>query len=81
MGGECLEEDGRRAEVEVDGPRGMVSNEEVEKLLKSAGIMTSVALQLFTESLSINHHNKNLSILFAFLGMILLGFSNALVKN
>lgn len=47
----------------------------------TAGIMTSVALQLFTESLSINHHNKNLSILFAFLGMILLGFSNALVKD
>lgn len=39
MGGECLEEDGRRAEEyeEVEaGPRGMVSNEVVEKLLKSA---------------------------------------------
>lgn len=46
----------------------------------TAGIMTSVALQLFTESLSLNH-DRNLSILFAFLGMILLGFSNSLVKD
>ncbi|KAI0202239.1 Zinc/iron permease [Astrocystis sublimbata] len=41
----------------------------------TAGIMVSVALQLFVESLSLNH-NKNLSILFAFLGMILLGLSS-----
>lgn len=46
----------------------------------TAGIMTSVALQLFVESLSLNH-NRNLSILFAFLGMSLLGFSNALVTD
>jgi len=46
----------------------------------TAGIMTSVALQLFMESLSLNH-NRNLSILFAFLGMSLLGFSNALVTD
>lgn len=45
----------------------------------TAGIMTSVALQLFTESLSLNHHNTNISTFFAFLGMILLGVSNALV--
>jgi zinc transporter, ZIP family len=45
----------------------------------TAGIMTSVALQLFVESLSLNH-NRNLSIAFAFLGMTLLGVSNALVK-
>jgi len=44
----------------------------------TAGIMTSVALQLFMESLSLDH-NRNLSMLFAFLGMALLGFSNALV--
>ncbi|KAK1751767.1 zinc-regulated transporter 3 [Echria macrotheca] len=44
----------------------------------TAGIMTSVALQLFGESLSLNH-DRNLSILFAFLGMTLLGVSNALV--
>ncbi|KAK3357576.1 Zinc/iron permease [Lasiosphaeria hispida] len=46
----------------------------------TAGIMTSVALQLFVESLSLNH-NKNLSIFFAFLGMIMLGLSNALVTE
>ncbi|KAM7202344.1 zinc-regulated transporter 3 [Naviculisporaceae sp. PSN 640] len=45
----------------------------------TAGIMTSVALQLFTESLSLGHHNGNLSTGFAFLGMILLGLSNSLV--
>ena len=42
----------------------------------TAGIMTSVALQLFVESLSLDH-NRNLSIAFAFLGMTLLGVSNA----
>ncbi|KAI0602979.1 ZIP zinc transporter [Biscogniauxia sp. FL1348] len=42
----------------------------------TAGIMASVALQLFVESLSLNH-SQNLSILFAFLGMTLLGLSNA----
>jgi zinc transporter, ZIP family len=46
----------------------------------TAGIMTSVALQLFVESLSLNH-NRNSSIFFAFLGMTLLGVSNALVAN
>lgn len=46
----------------------------------TAGIMTSVALQLFVESLSLNH-NRNLSIGFAFLGMVLLGLSSALVTD
>ncbi|KAK3296111.1 Zinc/iron permease [Chaetomium fimeti] len=46
----------------------------------TAGIMVSVALQLFVESLSLNH-NRNLSIFFAFLGMTLLGMSNALVSH
>ncbi|KAH6625047.1 Zinc/iron permease [Chaetomium sp. MPI-SDFR-AT-0129] len=46
----------------------------------TAGIMTSVALQLFVESLSLNH-NRNLSIFFAFLGMALLGVSSTLVKH
>ncbi|KAH6627791.1 Zinc/iron permease [Chaetomium tenue] len=46
----------------------------------TAGIMVSVALQLFVESLSLNH-NRNLSIFFAFLGMTLLGISNALVSH
>ncbi|KAI1126650.1 Zinc/iron permease [Nemania abortiva] len=42
----------------------------------TSGIMVSVSLQLFVESLSLNH-NQNLSILFAFLGMTLLGVSSA----
>ncbi|KAL3417320.1 ZIP Zinc transporter [Phlyctema vagabunda] len=43
----------------------------------TAGIMTSVALQLFVESLTLNH-NRNLCITFAFLGMAIIGVSNAL---
>ncbi|KAK4169355.1 ZIP zinc transporter-domain-containing protein [Cladorrhinum sp. PSN259] len=46
----------------------------------TAGIMSSVALQLFAESLSLNH-NRNLSIFFAFLGMTILGVSSALVTE
>ncbi|CAJ2510227.1 Uu.00g061270.m01.CDS01 [Anthostomella pinea] len=46
----------------------------------TAGIMVSVALQLFVESLSLNH-NKNLSILFAFSGMTLLGLSSAFTSD
>ncbi|KPM36739.1 hypothetical protein AK830_g9810 [Neonectria ditissima] len=46
----------------------------------TAGIMVSVALQLFVESLSLNH-NRNLCIFFGFLGMVLLGVSNALVGS
>ncbi|PNY24944.1 Zinc-regulated transporter 3 [Tolypocladium capitatum] len=41
----------------------------------TSGIMVSVALQLFVESLSLNH-NRNLCIFFGFLGMALLGLSN-----
>ena len=46
----------------------------------TAGIMASVALQLFVESLSLNH-NRNLSIFCAFLGMNLLGVSNAFTSD
>lgn len=46
----------------------------------TAGIMASVALQLFVESLSLNH-NRNLSIVFAFLGMVLLGVSGAVAGH
>ncbi|KAK8042133.1 vacuolar Zn-iron permease [Apiospora rasikravindrae] len=46
----------------------------------TAGIMASVALQLFVESLSLNH-NRNMSIFFAFLGMSLLGLSNAFTSD
>lgn len=44
----------------------------------TSGIMVSVALQLFVESLSLNH-NRNLCTFFGFLGMALLGVSNALI--
>ena len=43
----------------------------------TAGIMASVALQLFSQSLSLTH-NRNLCITFAFIGMGILGFSFAL---
>ena len=43
----------------------------------TAGMMVSVALQLFVESLSLNH-NRNICIFFGFLGMVLLGLSNVL---
>ncbi|MCJ1291724.1 hypothetical protein MMC34_003269 [Xylographa carneopallida] len=43
----------------------------------TAGIMASVALQLFSESLGLTH-NKNLCIAFAFIGMGILGVSFAL---
>lgn len=46
----------------------------------TSGIMVSVALQLFVESLSFNH-NRNLCIFCAFLGMVVLGFSNALIST
>lgn len=43
----------------------------------TAGVMASVALQLFSESLGLTH-NKNVCIGFAFLGMSILGISSAL---
>ena len=43
----------------------------------TAGVMTSVALSLFSESLALSH-NKNICIGFAFLGMGILGISFAL---
>ncbi|KAE9367787.1 Zip-domain-containing protein [Stipitochalara longipes BDJ] len=45
----------------------------------TAGIMVSVALQLFVEALSLNH-NRNLCIAFAFFGMTIMGMSNALTS-
>ncbi|TLD31438.1 hypothetical protein PspLS_01990 [Pyricularia sp. CBS 133598] len=61
----------RRAHVEVDHKAyGAI-------YAITAGIMTSVALQLFVESLSLNH-SRNLSIAFAFIGIILLGFSSSI---
>ena len=46
----------------------------------TAGIMTSVALQLFSESLSLTH-NRNMCVAFAFVGMAILGFSFALTAE
>ncbi|KAL8855076.1 MAG: hypothetical protein Q9221_000273 [Calogaya cf. arnoldii] len=43
----------------------------------TAGIMASVALQLFSESLTLNH-DRNLCFIFAFIGMACLGISFAL---
>jgi ZIP family zinc transporter len=43
----------------------------------TAGVMASVALSLFVEALGLNH-NRNLCILFVFIGMALMGMSNAL---
>ncbi|MCJ1337351.1 hypothetical protein MMC09_002633 [Bachmanniomyces sp. S44760] len=46
----------------------------------TAGIMTSVALQLFSESLGLTH-NRNLCTAFAFIGMGILGISFALTAE
>ncbi len=46
----------------------------------TAGIMASVALQLFSESLSLSH-NRNLCTAFAFIGMGILGVSFALTAS
>jgi ZIP family zinc transporter len=46
----------------------------------TAGIMASVALQLFTEGLGLNHNRPNLCIAFAFIGMAIMGISGALTS-
>lgn len=46
----------------------------------TAGIMTSVALQLFGESLTLSH-NRNYSIFCAFLGMTMLGVCDAIADD
>lgn len=46
----------------------------------TAGIMASVALQLFAESLTLNH-SRNICITFAFIGMGVLGISFALTAG
>jgi len=45
----------------------------------TGGVMTSVALSLFVESLSMNH-NRNLCIAFGFIGMAIMATSNALTS-
>lgn len=63
-----------------DGDLGIDNTAYAALFAATAGIMVSVALQLFVESLSLNH-NRNLSILFAFLGMVLLGVSGAIAGH
>jgi zinc transporter, ZIP family len=46
----------------------------------TAGVMTSVALSLFSESLQLSH-NKGTCIVFAFIGMGVLGISSALTAK
>jgi ZIP family zinc transporter len=46
----------------------------------TSGVMTSVALSLFSESLQLSH-NKHICIAFAFLGMGILGLSSALTAK
>jgi zinc transporter, ZIP family len=46
----------------------------------TAGVMTSVALSLFSESMELSHR-RGLCIAFAFLGMAILGFSSALTAK
>lgn len=46
----------------------------------TAGVMTSVALSLFSESLQLSH-NKGMCIAFAFIGMGVLGLSSALTAK
>ena len=59
--------------------RDMVPSEGVYGVMFAitSGIMTSVALQLFSESLTLMH-NKAFCMAFAFVGMGILGLSNAL---
>lgn len=45
----------------------------------TSGIMTSVALHLFAEGLSLNH-SKNMCIFFGFVGIAIMGAGNALTK-
>ena len=61
--------------------RDMVPSEGVYGVMFAitSGIMTSVALQLFAESLTLTH-KKWICITFAFMGMGILGFSNALTS-
>lgn len=64
-----------------DDGKGLVNHTAYAILFATtAGIMASVALQLFVESLSLNH-NRNLSIISAFLGMVLMGVGSAISKH
>ena len=45
----------------------------------TSGIMTSVALHLFAEGLSLNH-SKNMCVAFGFVGIVIMGIGNALTR-
>lgn len=64
---------------EIAGRDGRVPGEGVYGCMfaVTAGIMTSVALTLLLEAISLNH-NRNLCIAFGFTGMAMMGVSNAL---
>lgn len=64
------------------GSRGMAPGELVYGCMFAitSGVMASVALQLFQESMTMTH-NRNMCTLFAFVGMGILGFSFALTAS
>lgn len=64
------------------GSRGMAPGELVYGCMfaVTSGVMASVALQLFQESMTMTH-DRNLCTLFAFVGMGILGFSFALTAS
>ena len=64
------------------GSRGMAPGELVYGCMFAitSGVMASVALQLFQESMTMTH-NRNMCTLFAFIGMGILGFSFALTAS
>ena len=64
------------------GSRGMAPGEVVYGCMFAitSGVMASVALQLFQESMTMTH-NRNMCTLFAFVGMGVLGFSFALTAS
>ena len=66
----------------IAGSRGMAPGELVYGCMFAitSGVMASVALQLFQESMTMTHH-RNLCTLFAFIGMGVLGFSFALTAS
>lgn len=49
-------------------------------MIDTAGIMCSVGLQLFSQAIQI-HHGSRLAFVFAFVGMGILGLSNALTQD
>lgn len=67
----------------IAGQTGMTPGETVYGCMFAitAGVMTSVALQLFSQSIDLAHNHGNLCITFAFIGMGILGISFALTAG